>query len=311
MIDPQAYSASGSYGADQRTAGYIPGTGQKKAGEARAFDALVQGAEKRAQAGDAAKSADGGKKHHGFLEFLTTLFDIINPLEHLPIISTIYEHITGHHMNPVARIAGDTLYGGPIGAAVGIANVVSEKKTGKDLGENMLAMLQGHGHDKHSPATALAQNDAPKASDITWNDAPATQVADTPALQKATPAQVAQNSNARPAQKSLVPNFSSIAATRSHGATAGKQLAEYLSTVPPVNMAKGGPSADRGVPGGANTSLAADSTPGLSTQEAPADEAPPRAIPPGLIAKKMMEGLDKYAALKTQQYAAPSYSATF
>lgn len=306
MIDPHSYSASVAASSDQRTAGYMPVIGQKKGAEADSFSGLVQKAQDADPSGNTAKPA-GKKEHHGFLDFLVMLFDIINPLEHIPVVSSIYEHVTGHHMHPVARIAGDTLYGGPIGAAVGVANVVAEQTTGKDIGENVMAMMSGPKH-KTAPDTMLAQNappsvimqNAPKP-DIIWNDSGAVQVAS------------AADNNARVAllTPNLKQNFPSFAAQQSHGAkTAGKQLADYvLSRTPSVQYAKDGTSAAENRPEGLRFSRPSDSTPGLSVQDAPAD-APERAIPPGLIAQRMMSGLDKYAALKRDQMS-PGYSATF
>ena len=41
--------------------------------------------------------------------------DVINPLHHLPIVSTIYRAITGDQISVHARAMGGGLYGGPIG----------------------------------------------------------------------------------------------------------------------------------------------------------------------------------------------------
>jgi hypothetical protein len=299
MIDPHHHSASIAASSDQRTAGYMPVIGQKKGAEAESFSGLVQKARDAEPSGDAAKPA-GKKEHHGFLDFLMTVFDIINPLAHLPVISTLYERITGHEISPIARIAGDALYGGPIGAAVGVANVMAEQATGKDIGENVMAALSSP-QKKESSGTMVAQR-AP-APHIIWNeDTPVAVAAAPPAMSKARVA-------------TLVPdvkrNSPHLVAQQSHGAkVAGKQLADYvLSRTPPVQYTKDGTSAAETRPEGPTLSRPSDSTPGLYVQDAPA-EAPERAIPPGLIAQKMMAGLDKYAALKREEMS-PGYSATF
>ena len=49
------------------------------------------------------------------------LLSIINPLEHLPVIGTLYRTITGTHIGVPERIAGDALYGGLWGAGSGAA----------------------------------------------------------------------------------------------------------------------------------------------------------------------------------------------
>jgi hypothetical protein len=45
------------------------------------------------------------------------LVDIINPLQHIPVIGTLYRKLTGDQIDPAMRIAGGALFGGPIGAA--------------------------------------------------------------------------------------------------------------------------------------------------------------------------------------------------
>jgi hypothetical protein len=55
-----------------------------------------------------------------FAEFLSAL----NPLQHLPVVGTIYRAVTGDSVQPAYRVLGGLLLGGPIGAvtsAVGAA----------------------------------------------------------------------------------------------------------------------------------------------------------------------------------------------
>jgi hypothetical protein len=48
-------------------------------------------------------------------DFLSTLLDIINPLQHIPLVSNLYREITGDQISSSARILGGGLFGGPIG----------------------------------------------------------------------------------------------------------------------------------------------------------------------------------------------------
>jgi hypothetical protein len=41
--------------------------------------------------------------------------DVINPLQHIPVVSTVYRMITGDEIGMGARLAGGALYGGPLG----------------------------------------------------------------------------------------------------------------------------------------------------------------------------------------------------
>src|SRR3546814_18224238 len=82
----------------------------------------------------------------GFLDFL----DVINPLQHLPIVGTIYRAMTGDTISDAARVAGGALYGGPFGLIGGFANGVFEAETGGDVGGNALPWAGG------APGTAGA-----------------------------------------------------------------------------------------------------------------------------------------------------------
>ena len=44
------------------------------------------------------------------------VIDIVNPLQHIPVISTFYRKLTGDTIDPAMRIAGGALFGGPLGA---------------------------------------------------------------------------------------------------------------------------------------------------------------------------------------------------
>ena len=92
-----------------------------------------------------------GKDGFTFLDFL----DVINPLQHIPLIGTMYRSITGDDIDPGSRIAGSSLIGGPIGTFVALANVSIEQKTGKDIGSHMIALIT----DQNSNLKDQADND--------------------------------------------------------------------------------------------------------------------------------------------------------
>lgn len=89
-----------------------------------------------------------------------TLLDIVNPLQQLPVVGTIYRHLTGETIEPGARLAGGALYGGPIGFVVSLVNSIIEDKTGKDIGDHALAFAGidlGPATPAQDGSTALAQ----------------------------------------------------------------------------------------------------------------------------------------------------------
>lgn len=83
------------------------------------------------------------------------LVSIVNPLQHLPVIGTLYRAITGDKIGTPEKIAGDTLYGGLLGAVASIADSAFEAVTGKDVGDTVLALFTGT-HD--SKPVAVAEN---------------------------------------------------------------------------------------------------------------------------------------------------------
>ena len=69
-----------------------------------------------APATPASKSGDWDFSFHNLLS-------IINPLQHLPVIGTLYRALTGDSIGTPEKIAGDTLYGGVWGAVASIADL--------------------------------------------------------------------------------------------------------------------------------------------------------------------------------------------
>jgi hypothetical protein len=119
--------------------------------------APANAAEPKAQA----KSESG----FSFGDFL----DIINPLQHIPVVSTIYRHLTGDEIGTPEKIAGDTLYGGVTGLICSIGDALFAEVTGKSVGDTVYAALIGD-DDKTAPATAVAANDAEPLPAIPAND---------------------------------------------------------------------------------------------------------------------------------------------
>ncbi len=103
------------------------------------------------KAASGAKSAEAADSN----SFLDTVLDIVNPLQHVPLVSTAYRAITGDKIGDVARIAGDTLYGGLAGLGSAVANIAFREITGKDFGDTALALLGID--DAQTTPTAVAQ----------------------------------------------------------------------------------------------------------------------------------------------------------
>lgn len=100
------------------------------------------------------------------------LLDIVNPLQHLPVISTLYRAITGDKIGTPEKIAGDTLYGGLYGFVASLADSAFQAITGKSVGDTVLAFLTGSDSTASSSGVAAA---AP-ASAVPASVTPATAV---------------------------------------------------------------------------------------------------------------------------------------
>ena len=94
---------------------------------------------------------------------LGDVVDIVNPLQHIPIVSSVYRYVTGDEISPGAQLAGGSIYGGPIGFASSLANVIMKDQTGDDMGGTALTALFG-APGTSDTGTALAQDGAQKAS---------------------------------------------------------------------------------------------------------------------------------------------------
>jgi len=87
------------------------------------------------------------------------LLDIINPLQHIPVVNTIYRAVTGDKIENGSRLIGGALFGGPIGFLVSAVSGMIQESTGKDIGDHMLAAagLDFGGGTVAPPGTALVE----------------------------------------------------------------------------------------------------------------------------------------------------------
>tara|TARA_R110000787_G_scaffold63679_11_gene144319 strand:- start:421634 stop:422425 length:792 start_codon:yes stop_codon:yes gene_type:complete len=97
------------------------------------------------------------------------LIDVVNPLQHIPIIATIYREMTNDALAAGPRMLGGTLFFGPVGLATAVANVALEETTGKDIGDHLVNFVAPD--EDESPAMAIAfaanQNNTPMSPTAT------------------------------------------------------------------------------------------------------------------------------------------------
>ncbi len=115
------------------------------------YSSLVTNAAPQAPAATASKKT--GLPDFSFADFL----DIVNPLQHIPVVSTLYRSITGDGIGVPEKIAGDTLYGGVIGLFASLADTAFKEITGNYVGDTVLAFLTGD----DAPAQTAAAPEKP------------------------------------------------------------------------------------------------------------------------------------------------------
>jgi hypothetical protein len=76
-------------------------------------------------------------KSFGFADLL----DMVNPLQHIPVVGHVYRNLTGDEINPMSRLVGGTVFGGPAGFVSGAVNAILEKETGRDMTGNALSIV--------------------------------------------------------------------------------------------------------------------------------------------------------------------------
>jgi Flp pilus assembly protein TadD len=72
---------------------------------------------------------------------LWDLVDVVNPLQHIPVVASIYRNVTDDEIKPAARIAGGTLFGGILGFAAALADSVVEEINGEDIAGTAIAAV--------------------------------------------------------------------------------------------------------------------------------------------------------------------------
>lgn len=161
------------------------------------------------------------------------LISIVNPLQHFPIVSTIYRAVTGDTIKPLERIAGDTLYGGVWGLVSSVANVAFQEITGKDFGDTALALLEGDDGDQTTNVAANAT-----APSVTAIAAPTSNATLDTTIAPIAAASIAPNLIATAPPAVLQPKFSNAAAVRSTQSANAMALMAAMSQNADTNLSQ-------------------------------------------------------------------------
>ena len=179
--------------------------------------------------------------------------DMVNPLQHLPVVGAVYRSLTDDQIDPGAQLAGGVLYGGPLGLASAALNNAIEEHTGNDVSGHALAFL------------GLGGDDAPAADEAL--DAPIQQAAG-PALGAATDTGGAASVLALdPRQAAALERFAARGqgGSQTDAATAGA-IAAPASTAVPANA-----NTAAGQPGSIDQLVATDAAAAQNPARRPAD----------------------------------------
>ena len=200
------------------------------------------------------------------------LIDIVNPLQHIPVIGNIYRQVTGDEIKNVSRIAGGALFGGIAGAAVGAVNALAVHKTGEDFGQLAMDKVSGKTrmadvkNDENIPVIEVrpAARAAAKKDEIIWDE----------------PVKLAEKPLAAPVEKSPVKQVEKPAENIAEN-LAGKSLEKPAEIASALPSAKELSELDRQAP------------------EKP-DTATPQFQPPekAAIPQNMMQALAKYESMQ-------------
>ena len=254
--------------------------------------------------------------------------DIINPLQHIPLVSNLYRAITGDEISPHARVLGDTLFGGPSGFVSAIANVLYEEIAGEDVGETVIAFFGGE-EESGAPQFADAEDGLTPAAGsvqalpppLETAAGPAGAAAKLPAPGRTDPGHGAPPSddaglltgqdalnvlfmdlrgNQQPAARSLAASPAEpmpLPGRGAAGAEAGAPMKAY--PLPPRHIRVATPPAQ--LPAAAEPAAPADSATATGSEDS--------AVHPllfaqegadGNLADRMMQALDKYQAMARQ-----------
>lgn len=217
-----------------------------------------------------------GEDGFGFDDFL----DLINPLQHLPVVSSIYRAITGDEAAPGARILGGALFGGPVGLLSAVLDNAVEEESGKPMVAHVAALFSGD----------------EQPGDVQGSPVQETQVAD---VARQAPDEPTAHDAATPA-----PTLA-VAKTTSSGTMPTLSPQAFATLMAAFDTSRNDDIAAKAANGREyatdNAQLTASVQPDRSQ---PHSGASPATAVPGDLARRMMDALDRYQAMKQAERSA-------
>ena len=236
-----------------------------------------------------------GDDEFTFGDFLS----ILNPLQHIPVVSNIYRWVTGDTIKPAARVIGGALYGGPIGLVSSALNAVVEEVKGGDIGAQLLALVTPDKKPANETQVAAA---APSPAPVMEGEAALRQLAsdlrptEMPA-EDPKPAPLAVSAPPLPGQSRTLTFYQ---------ANAGQRIAN-------IESGRSGTSSKYSLPAFHQTAPVGKPLPIPAAEEksGTADAAMPQdGTPAAWFSSAMMRGLDRYRASQQLNKAPPQLDVT-
>lgn len=239
------------------------------------------------------------------------LVDLFNPLQHIPIVGTIYRELTGDEIKPEIQIAGSMAFGAAtgsilLGAATGIASAVMEESTGEEPLVQVADALFGDTvqvpDPLNEPKIVVADASAQMAAQTGAASSPAN-TAPAPAPAPAQPvektkiaAENAAKANVNAAQQSVM-GADQSSPNRALASVGGMRVGNTVYTSPLMrSAAKVGTATATNAPSQAQQTASSDQTLGALIHEQAQARQEGRPLPPELVQDMMLRALDKYKA---------------
>lgn len=77
--------------------------------------------------------------------------NLVNPLNYIPGVSTLYQNVTAQKASPVSSLIGGAIFGGPLGFAIAGIGAVFEEATGKGVIGSIADAVTGKGEPVDQP----------------------------------------------------------------------------------------------------------------------------------------------------------------
>lgn len=155
-----------------------------------------------------------------FYDFL----DIINPLQHIPVVSELYRQATGDTIKPECQLAGDTALGGVFGFIGSLGSMVYESAMGESITQSLASSFTGD-----APEQQTAQADTDKDVYENAGAETAEETASAASAPQAVP--FATAANAQPAEAQAVLSVFASDNASAHASYAKANMMNYLRDV--------------------------------------------------------------------------------